>query len=127
MNMRKYLLSEAKKKGLEVELVDFGIGYRTNTKILINKNIFSYPEFAKEVIDHELTHTGEPSMEDFKKDLFEGSIWGNLKFCLRHPKAFQQFIPFLRYKGTWYLDRNLLINYSLMTIGLLILAALSWM
>jgi hypothetical protein len=126
MNLLEYLLSEAKKKGLEVEFIDFSIGYRTNTKILLNKHIFLYPDFAKEVIDHELTHTGEPSMEDFKKDLLEGSILNNLKFCLRHPKAFMQFIPLIKYDSVWYLDRNLLINYGLITVGLLIIAALSW-
>jgi hypothetical protein len=104
---------------LIIELVDFGIANRSGNKIIVNKNIFKYPAYADKVLNHEKRHTSKDfTMKDLKMDMFEGDLWDNLKFCLRHPKGFLQFFPVIFHKKNIYVDLNMLIIYIIMVVSI---------
>lgn len=112
------VLLEARKHGLEVDFVNYGIASRIDNTILMNINIVKYPTFCKSTLDHEIRHTPIFNKHNLMMDFFEGSIIDNLKFCFRHPFAFSQFIPIARYNGVWAIDVNQIIVYF---IGLFII------
>ena len=82
----------------------------------MNKDLFLYPKYAAWSLDHELRHTGNFTLKDFGMDMLEGSLWDTLSFCVRHPKAFWQFIPVGWYKGVFFFDINLILIYVIIII-----------
>jgi hypothetical protein len=109
------LLSElelqAKSKGLKLDLVNYGISYRFDDIIVMNKNLLKYESYCREVFDHESRHSGELKQNDFIMDLVEGSLLKNLLFVLRHPFAIIHFFPISKYKKHWLIDLNLIGVY----------------
>jgi len=105
------------QKGLTLNIVDYGIAWRIKDRIYVNENLFKYPEYCAEVMDHELRHSGSYTLNDLKMDLVEGSFRKNMLFCARHPKSLKQFLPIGFNKGTMFIDVNLILVYSI--IGLM--------
>jgi hypothetical protein len=114
MNCTKYVNAEAKKYGLELEYVDWGIANRVGKKLLLNKNLLLYEDYCKEVMAHEVQHSGKLTKSDFMLDLLDGDFIKNLKFAIKHPKAFLQFIPISVYKGQILVDINQILIYLIM-------------
>jgi len=112
------VMAEAKKHGLEVDFITYGIASRIGNTILMNINLPKYDAYCKKTLDHEIRHTPVVDKHNFMMDAFEGSIIDNLMFSLKHPKAFTQFIPFGKYKGIWFIDVNQIAVYI---IGLVLL------
>jgi len=104
------------KAGLTIDFVTYGIACRIGDTIIYNKNLLKYDKLCMEVLDHEIRHSSKFSKKDFLMDLVEGSLLQNLVFSFRHPKAFTHFIPVGRYKGTWWVDINLLLSYLILTM-----------
>ena len=114
------VIKEAQKHGLKVDFLNYGIASRMGDTILMNIHMPEYDAYCRKTLDHEIRHTAEATKKDLLMDMFEGSITENLLFCLRHPKAFSQYIPFGKYKGSWFIDVNQLIVYF---IGILAVGA----
>ena len=116
MGLKSSLVTQAKKKGLKMDFVDYGIASRIRDTIIMNKNLLKNEKLCKSIFDHELRHTNKCTKKDFMMDLFEGSFIDNMTFCLRYPLGFSQFIPFGKYKGKLFIDINEIIVYSIMGI-----------
>lgn len=115
--------NELKKYGLNLDLVWWGIANRIKNTILINRNMIMDKEFENylnEVLRHEISHTNGYSLHDIKIDMIEGDLFKNIKFCLKYPSGFIQFIPVSYYKKQWSIDINLIINYIMIILAILI-------
>lgn len=115
--------SETTKKLKMVE-IDNNIAYRIGDTIYYNKNLRKYPGWYEQILDHECRHSGKTTLNDFKMDFFEGDFIKTIAFCLRHPKAFTYFSPISYVNKELAVDVNLLINYGIIIILLIII--LTW-
>lgn len=107
----------------KIDWVDYGIGAKLGSTIVLNRDLKRYPEFMKKVIAHERKHTNNKwTVEDLRADTEDVSLWDNFKFCLKHPKGFYTFLPFWRYKGEWYYDITEIIIY----VAALVILGLFW-
>lgn len=109
------------KHGLEIDYIDSHIAFRMDKIVAINKNLFKFDQkWVKDILNHEVRHTGKLTKKDILMDLFEGDILKTLKFCFRYPKAFKQFNPFYIYKGVITIDAVNLLFYTMILIFVII-------
>lgn len=105
------LKDKAIKSNLKLELVNYGIAFRLDDIIVLNKNLLKYEDYCREVFEHEMKHSGEFSKKDLLIDVIEGSLVTNFVFAFKHPKALTHFIPVGKYKKTFMIDVNLMLVY----------------
>jgi len=110
--------------GCTLTLSDYGIAYRVNNDIIMNRCLLKYPIYCNNVLTHELKHSPGWKLDDLKLDIMDGKLWDNLIFCFKHPKAFTQFIPFCIYKKNFLIDVNQLVIYLIAFV--LIYLFLQW-
>lgn len=110
---QKQIKAISKKHKLKVDFVNYGTASRIGNTVLFNKDLLKYPAFAKKVIDHEIRHSSTLTKNDIVMDLTEGDGWDTFQFTLRHPRALTQLVPFGKYKGTWFIDTPMFINYGI--------------
>lgn len=128
MQLTTELKEKVEKKildaGLVIDWVDYGIAARFGKTVVMNTALLQHEDYLWSVVDHEIRHSMSWSSKDLAMDLVEGDLWKNLKFCFRHPKALTQLIPFGIYKDSFYYDTNLIILYSVIFIGSIVIMSL---
>jgi len=109
-------------ENINIQLIDFGVGYRTGNNIEINRRLLNYPNLYKEVLDHEMKHNTDSLVDlwhDFKALSNFNLEW--LKFSIQNPKAvFQSALPVWKIKEGWCINSFLCFFYSatiLLTTG----------
>jgi hypothetical protein len=84
--------------------IGYGLAYRDDDTIYINRELKSYPDLYSEVILHEFSHKSGPYVfSDLCLDLKPSSfrlIW----FSLTHPSTWNSFCPIVKLGGKWYID-----------------------
>lgn len=104
---------------MNIEYVSHSLGNRFKDTIELNENLIKYPKLHRAILDHELKHTDKLfSKNDFSLDFSESKVnqLELMKFMLRHPKSFYQFIPFYWTKKHGFVFD---INQTLLYLGLL--------
>lgn len=104
--------------------INHNIAYRIGDTIYYNKHLKKYPAWFNQIMDHENRHTGKFTLKDFLMDFFEGNFLKTILFCIRHPFALSYFIPLSRHNNEWAIDLNLILNYSILIITMLLLILL---
>ena len=114
-------------KDLHLVISDTGIASRIGNDVIINQDLFRYPEYVNKVIKHEIKHNNSPTIKDFLHDLNDTGFFDNLKFCLLHPKGFTHFIPFGKYNDRAYIDINMIGVYLVLAMFMIIFYfAVTW-
>ena len=113
-------------KTIQINKIDFGIAFRINNKIYLNKNLDKYPKLKKAIIKHELEHTSGFGIKDIITDL-NGMHLSKVKrqyykFLFKEKKAWYQFLPLFKVENRWSLDIIMLIVWIifLLTLGFVI-------
>lgn len=112
--------------GLKVDFIDYNIAFRINDTIAMNRNLLKYPNYCIEVLDHEIRHSEGYTKNDLMMDMFEGEFSKNLKFSIKHPKAFFQFIPIGKYNGRLFIDINLMILYAVIIAMTILIVSITF-
>lgn len=107
---------------LKIVFVNHSIANNFGDWIEINEEMKRYPYLLKETIDHEYGHTQTSGFtwHDFKHDLAikPKTILYLLYFNLRHPSSWLQYVPMKLRKGKIYLDVNMIVLTSSLTIAM---------
>jgi len=107
-----------------VKEINYGTGNRVGDTIYINRDLKKYAGLYEAVLAHEMRHTGGFKLKDMSLDLVNEDLkplkreW--LKFLLRHPRAWVNFLPVMRLEGQWTFDISLLIFWKLVLITLVL-------
>lgn len=107
-----------------IEYVKWGLANNFGHTIEINEGLKEHPELLGPILQHEFNHTDKKfSWHDMKVDLTRTeklSTMKLMKFMLRHPKTFTQFLPFYWTKKHGFVyDVNLIIIYVVI-IGIIL-------
>lgn len=95
---------EKQLKPCNVIWVDKGIASRIDNTIFLNVNLLLYPDYLMKIMDHEKRHDAGFSWKNIWMDLTEGNFFDNMKFLLKHGKAWTYFIPMGKSTSRWYID-----------------------
>ena len=111
---------------MEIIEIDYGMAYRINDNIYLNKNLKKYPKLYKAILKHEKEHSDGFEFKDIMIDL-KGKHLKEVKFdyymfFIRHPKSLIHFLPVFRLENVWTFDFIMLLVWVLF----LILFALIW-
>ena len=102
---------------LKIVYRNYGIADRfPNGIIELNKHLKKYPNLHKSLIQHEARHSNNERFN--RKDLVHDigtpnqiNTWKMMKFMVRHPFSFMQFVPVY-----WTKKRGIIIDYNLILI-----------
>ncbi len=102
---------------LKIVYRNYGIADRfPNGIIELNKHLKKYPNLHKSLIQHEARHSNNERFN--RKDLVHDigtpnqiNTWEMMKFMVRHPFSFMQFVPVY-----WTKKRGIIIDYNLILI-----------
>lgn len=81
-----------------IKYINYGIGFRVDNTIYLNKNLQKYPKLHEDILKHELKHIyiGKSTKKNIIFDLKEKFNKEILFFCLRHPLSFIHFFPIIK-------------------------------
>lgn len=104
---------------MEIEYVNHGIGNRFGELIELNEELKKYPELHKAILNHEIRHTDKPGFnrKDLMIDLTETKVdkYALLKFMIKNPKSFSQFLPcYWTKKHGFVYDLNIIVIYGVL-------------
>lgn len=114
---------------MRIEYVKSGIANNFGDVIELHEGLKEYPELERALLDHERKHTNNPRFNsvDFAHDMMPTKIkhLQLLKFMIKNPSSFSQFLPiYYTKRWGWVYDKNLIFLYTiiiiLLTIGLTI-------
>ncbi len=119
------------KQQLNIVYRNWGISDRFNDgTIELNKNLNKYPSLKRSILAHEIDHTNQPGFtrKDFLHDISSPDkidMFEMMKFVIKHPRSWVQFLPFYYHKQRGLVfDANLIIAYSVIgtiaVVGLVI-------
>lgn len=107
-----------------IVFTEWGIANNFSDRIEMNVNLKKkeYDKLYNKILRHELRHDpGAYSYQDMKNDfLIDGpNTWDLVRFCIKHPKATVQFLPFIKSQGKWYFDISVFVIwiFCLIVIG----------
>ena len=106
----------------ELRYVDYALANNFGDYIEINKDLDEEPDLKRAILRHEYYHTKSNGLnkKDFLNDIAPQKIdnWKLLKFMLKHPKSFMQFLPFY-----WQKDKGFVydINAILLYTGIIVI------
>lgn len=100
----------------KIKYVNIGVANSVGNTIYLHKDLKKEdPELYKYCLNHELKHIKHPDKR-IELDIQEPSIKYQMKlihFCVKHPKAFWQFSPFMKLDGLVYLDPSCLLMWAI--------------
>lgn len=110
---------------MEVKYVKYGVANRFEKHIELHEGLKEFPELHDHILAHELKHTSpEERMgaKDFILDFYADKGASNfmmqyLKFLLKTPSAWRQFLPYYPTPHGWYMDMNKLLITILLLIS----------
>lgn len=120
-----------KNKQPKIVYVDWGLANNFGEVIEINRNLSNYPHLFNPILKHELEHSNKFfTWHDLRHDLNSTHTVNQfelLKFMIKHPKSFTQFLPLYWQRSSKKIvyDLNLLIIYGVFTFTLILASILS--
>ncbi len=96
---------------IQIKTIDFGIAFRVNDTIFINRKIKPNSKLYKSLIKHELNHeSGNLTLKDLKNDWLGKEINKKeyYKFLFKNKEAWIQFLPVIRLNNQFILDYQML-------------------
>ena len=98
-----------------IKEIDKGMAFRLGNTIYLHKNLKNYPILRKALLNHELKHTDNYKLSDFKLDSFGNDLKlvkkEYYKFLFTNKGAWKQLLPYLVIDGKLYIDFTLTILY----------------
>lgn len=98
---------------MEVKFVDYGIAYRVNKKIYLNRVLMKDKKVMEEILEHEWRHDdGFYNLHDLLLDM-QPTSWHTTIFFLKNPSTWSVIWPFFKLEGKWYYDPATFLNIFL--------------